>query len=282
MTAAGFFGRLEMTMADEVSNTESQTPASEIALFKSGGQSTATGASIPDKAATPAAQERDEGGKFKAKESEKVEAKPEAETAKPVETASKPEAKAEKPTGQLAALMAERSKRQALEQELAALKQGKQTESPDIFTEPEKAVKALVDKEVAPLKIRFFQRSVADAQKAYPDFGDAYENFAKIIDAGNAALLAELQAADDPGEFIYLVGSNTPEFRAARDTKHREEMTAKDAEITALKAEIETLKGARKAQDEVPESLNRQPSGAVPARDSDRMDINNIVRFKSG
>jgi hypothetical protein len=190
----------------------------------------------------------------------------------------KPAEPKEKPVGQLAALMAERAKRQELERRLAALESGK-AETPDIFTEPEKAVQALVAKQVAPIKSEFFLMSLENAQNKHADFEGAMENFVKIMEA-NPALEAQLREERNPGEFIYLVGSNTPEFRQARDAKHREEVTAKDTEIAALKAEVEALKKYQSARNEIPESLNRLPSGAVPERDGDAMDIRNIVRFK--
>ncbi len=269
--------------APSVETSAETISASDIALFKSGGAS--SGAKpTGEVAATPAAektQERDDSGKFKSKEpaaEAKAEVKPESKPeAKPAEV--KPAEKQEpKPTGQLAALMAERAKRQELERRLAALESGK-AETPDIFTEPEKAVQALVAKQVAPIKSEFFLMSLENAQSKHADFEAAMENFVKVMDA-NPALENQLREERNPGEFIYLVGSNTPEFRQARDSKHREEVSAKDTEITALKAELETLKAAAKARSEVPESLNRQPSGAVPERDGDEMDIRKIVRFK--
>jgi hypothetical protein len=228
-------------------------------------------------AAPPAAErtERDEAGRFKSKADE-VENQVKEEKA-PDKVPAKPE---EKPTGQLAALMAERAKRQELERKLAALEKGG-TEPHDFFTDPDKAVKELVAQQVAPIRQKFFERSLRDAEKEHDDFDAAAENFSRLLDQ-HPALRERWLAEDDPGEFVYLVGSNTPEFRAARESKYRDEMSAKDAKIAALEAEIASVKNAQKAREEVPESLNRQPSGAVPRRDGDSEDINQIVRFKSG
>jgi hypothetical protein len=255
----------------------------DIVQFKSGGETSAepvkaepveapTG-EAEQAAATPAA-ERDEAGRFKAKEAEP--AKAEAPEAKPVE---KP---AEKPSGQLAALLAERAKRQQLEQELAQLRQGQATEKPDIFTDPEKVVQSLVEQKLAPVKQRFFQMSMQAATGKYgQEFEAAAEQFSELADA-NPALITQLREADDPGEFVYLVGSNTPSFRKAQADKLQQTVSAKDAEIAALKAELEAAKAAQAARNAVPDSLNRQPSGAVPARDTDIEDARSIVRFKSG
>lgn len=224
-----------------------------------------------EQAATPAAQERDEAGKFKAKE--EVKADPKVET--------KVEPKEQKPVGQLAALMAERAKRQELERRLAALEKGQpQAEKPDIFTDPERAVAELVNQQTGPIRERFFKQSINTAAKSYEDFDAAAENFSAMMEA-NPSLIQQLRSEEDPGEFIYRVGSNTPEFREAQAAKTREQLSAKDTEIAALKAQIETLTKTSQAKNDVPESLNRQPSGAIPDRDSDT-DIKNIVRFKSG
>jgi hypothetical protein len=276
MTAAGYRAMWRETMEDESIN--------DIVSFNGSGKEP-SGETAKAEAATPAV-ERNESGQFKSKEQTEdkaeVPAKAEAE-AKPevdAKVETKPEPKAEKPTGQLAALLAERAKRQELEARLAKLEQGN-TEKPDFFTDPEKAARDLVQKEIAPLKQRYFQRSITDAQKAHgEDFEAAAENFSQLIEA-NPVLREQWLKEDDPGEFIYLVGSNTPEFRQAREAKTQETLTAKDAQIATLTAEIEAMKKAQGARDSVPESLNRQPSGSVPARQDDD-DISSIVRFKTG
>lgn len=236
-----------------------------------------------EEAAPPAATERDEAGRFKAKD----EAEKPAEAAKPEgqETEQK-SAKQDKASGQLAALMAERAKRQELERELAQLRAGNQpsTAQPetDIFTDPEKAVQTLVEKQVAPLRQRFFNMSMQAAQGRYGDEFDAAAEHFMVLAEANPNLSQQLRAAEDPGEFVYLVGTSTPEFRQAQAKKATEALAAKEAENAALKAEIEALKKGQSARDAVPDSLNRQPSGSVPEREADQEDAMNIVRFKSG
>ncbi len=221
-------------------------------------------------------RERDETGKFKAKEPEvKVE---------PEKVEAKPEVKAEK--GQMSALLAERGKRQEAERALqemreriAALEAGK-TEKADIFTDPEKAVGELVAKQVAPLRERFFNQSIKAAEKSHAeDWEQVATAFADMAEK-DATLWERLRSAEDPGEFIYETGSNTPEFRQQQARKAQEMVSAKDAEIATLKAQLEELKKSQAKLAEVPESLNRQPSGAIPSRNDDEYSINNIVRFK--
>jgi hypothetical protein len=228
--------------------------------------------------AAPPAAERDESGRFKGKEEQKVEVKPEPEA----KVEAKPEVKeAEKPTGTLAALMAERAKRQAAEQRVAELEAKGQADKPDFYADPDKAVDERVTKLVAPIREKFFKQSLKAASDAHEDFEAAAEHFNSLVES-DPSLAKQWLEDEDPGEFIYRVGSNTPAHREAQAAKVKEQLSAKDARIAELEAKLAVTEGAKKAADEVPESLNRQPSGPVPARDSDRADINNIVRFKSG
>lgn len=240
-------------------------------------------------AASPAAQARDDAGRFKGAgktDGGTPEVKTGAETTTETTTTAKVPTPAaaipeEKPQGTMAALLAERSKRQAAERELAALKAGNGSQAaPDIFTDPDKAVSTMVEQRVAPIMRRFFTASLETAQTKYSDFDAAASSFMALLDK-NPALENQWRNADDPGEFAYVVGTSTPEFRKVREESHRSEITTKDAEITALKAKVAALEAGQKAQQEVPDSLNRQPSGALPARDSDVDDIRTIVRFKS-
>lgn len=230
--------------------------------------------------ATPAAtQQRDDQGQFKAEaKPEQIEA-PVTPEVKPVEV---PEVKAEK--GQISALLAERGKRQSAEAELQALRakvaelEGKPSET-DIFTDPDKAIAERVNKQLAPIRQRFFDQSVKTAAAAHSDFEDVAKSFGEMLDA-DPTLHARWLESEDPGEFIYTVGSTTPQFREKQTSQYREQLSAKDSEIASLNARLKELEGSRKALSEVPESLNKQPSGAVPVRNDADYDINNIVRFK--
>src|SRR5690348_4571046 len=74
-------------------------------------------------AATPAAQERDDQGKFKAKEQvEKVEAKVEPKVEAKAEPAVEQKVEKTPERGQMSAMLAERAKRQQIEQEAAQLR----------------------------------------------------------------------------------------------------------------------------------------------------------------
>jgi hypothetical protein len=220
-------------------------------------------------------QERDESGKFKAANTEPAKA-PEQAAQQQVQ----PEpAKVER--GQMAALMAERAKRQQAEQRAAELERrlqgGQPQEEPDIFTDPGRVVQEHVNKAVAPFRQVMFNQSVALAESQYPDFSEAAQHFLALTEQ-NPQLRENWLNSDNPGEFAYRVGASTPEFRQAFAKRYTDQVSAKDAEIATLKAQLADL---QKAQlNAVPESLNRQPSGAVPARESNDLNVNEIVRFK--
>jgi hypothetical protein len=172
----------------------------------------------------------------------------------------------------LAALKAEREKRQQLEQRLAEVSKPTDGKSDDFYADPEKSVDERVNKLVAPIRERFFNQSLKAAAKEHEDFEAAAAHFATLLES-DPSLHGLWMASEDPGEFVYQRGSDTPAHREAQVAKVKEQLSAKDAEIAALKARLEAAETAKKASDEVPESLNRQPSGAVPERDSDRMGL---------
>ncbi len=229
--------------------------------------------------ASPAVPEnkpdRDEHGKFKAKE---------ATTDTPVTTATQttePEKAPEK--GQLAALLAERGRRHQVESENARLKaqlaQGGQTESPDFLTDPQAAIREGVQREIAPLRNRLFLQSIESAGAAHKDYEEVISHFLTLAEE-NPALRQQFVEHENPGEFAYVVGSSTPQYREQREKTYTDKISSVEAENATLKAQLAELQGAQKKLSEIPESLNRQPSGPVPVRQDESNDIKNLVRFK--
>ncbi len=224
-------------------------------------------------------------GKFtKATEGE---AKAEPEAAKVAEKQPEKEPpKAEK--GQISALLAERGKRQQTEAELekarariAELEGGK--EKPDFYTDPEKAVSELVNQRLTPIRQRFFDQSIKAASGAHEDFEAAAQHFSELIDK-DPSLHARWMESEDPGEFAYEVGSNTPEFRKVQVTKHQEQLSALGEENTSLKARVAALEAqlaeAEKSKlESLPTNLNGRPTGQARATESDSDDIKSIARF---
>lgn len=228
-------------------------------------------------------QERDESGKFKASEPVK----------EPVPEPKEPEKKQESQpaaaqSGQMAALLAERARRQQaeadrqkLEAELQRLRSGgtEQPATADFYANPEQAVDERVARHLAPFRQTFISQSIELASRSHEDFDDAIKHLMEAADQ-NPELQSMLVNHENPGEFAYFIGSTTPAFRQSFAQKHTQRLGEKDAEIATLKARIAELESGQKAVAALPESLNRQPSGSVPARDSNDMDIRNIVRFK--
>ncbi len=245
----------------------------------------ATVEAAPAAAATTAAeveqstQERDEHGRFKPAEPAKAPAQVE-QKAEPVQSTQQAQpAKVEE--GRMSALLAERAKRQQAEQRLAELERrlqsGQPQEEPDIFTDPARVVQQHVQQAVAPFRQVMFNQSVQLAESQYPDFSEAAQHFLALTER-NPQLKDAWLNSEDPGEFAYHWGTSTPEYRQAFAKRYTDQVSAKDTEIATLKAEIANLKNSQ--LNAVPESLNRQPSGAVPAREGNDLDIRNIVRFK--
>lgn len=261
----------------------------EIVMFgnqspaKAGGEGVteaATPAAVPEQRETqaeshPAGPARDESGKFKA-----------AEPAKEPAAATGTETRAEHETaqrGQMAALLAERAKRQQLEARLAELEAraqpGTQQQETDFYADPAKAIDERVASALAPFRQTFLSQSIEIASKAHEDFDEAIKHFMDAADQ-NPELRSMFLSHENPGEFAHFIGSTTPAYRQSASQKHAATLSAKDAEIATLKSRVAELEQGQKAVAGLPESLNRVPSGAVPARESNDLDARNIVRFK--
>lgn len=242
-------------------------------------------AAKPAEAAPPAATEpaakaegkdasRDDMGRFT-----KAEEKP----------AEKPQ---EKPRADVAAIIDERRKRQALEQELAQLRQqaqAKPVEKPSVFENEDAAIRARMDEHSAPVREAIYKLSVKTARTLYKDFDEAAQAFADASER-DPRLIAGLQSSDDPGEYIYTMGVHVRELADVGGDlmKYRDKVTTaanskideQAKQIAALTAEIEGLKKAQADLENVPRSLNSTSSGPAPKpgdEDDDRLD--NIVRF---
>ncbi len=216
---------------------------------------------------------RDESGRFA-----KAEEKP----------AEKP---AEKPRADVAAIIAERRKRQEAEARYADLlaKQQKPVERPSVFENEEQAIASRVDERNGPIREAIYKLSVKTARALYKDFAEAEDAFSEAMDR-DPRLVEGLRASDDPGEYIYSMGIHVRELADVGGDlmKYRDKVTAASQakldeqakQIAAMAAELETLKKSQSELAAVPRSLNGLPSSAAKASDEDADDIRNIVRFK--
>lgn len=221
---------------------------------------------------------RDENGRFA-----KTEEKPAAAPEKP--------AKQQMSSADVAAIIDERRKRQALESQLAELQraQARPIEKPSVFDNEDAAIRARMEEHSAPVREAIYKLSVKSARAIYKDFDEAAQAFAEASDR-DPRLIAGLRSSDDPGEFIYTMGIHVRELADVGGDlmKYRDKVTAASQskldeqakQIAALTAEIDTLKKSQAELAAVPRSLNALPSAAAKVSDSDADDISNIVRFK--
>lgn len=222
-------------------------------------------------------QPRDEGGKFAKAETEKPEEKP---LEKPVE----------KPRADVAAIMDERRKRQALEAELKQLREQQPAKKPSVFENEDEAFTSRVSEGTRELREQLYTQSVEIAQLKYKGaFAEAQNAFAEAAEA-DPRLYEGLRAARNPGEYIYSVGLQIRELADVGGdfVKYREKLTGsmqtqlseKDARIKALETELDAMKKAQADLDAVPRSLNSASSGAAAkGEQADDEPIEKLVRF---
>lgn len=220
-------------------------------------------------------RERDESGKFKAKEPEK---EPE------VTEEDKPKGK---PDG-IAALIAERRKRQELEKQLEAVKS--QQPKTDFFQDPDKAFQERFSTETAKQSERFFNMSVklARIQPGREDYDEAAQSFVEAAEA-DPRLYDQLRGDEDPGEFIYTVGKQIKEladvggdigqYRQKVTSELQTQISERDKRLQALEAELASVKKQYEELSTVGRSLNQQGSGRSTVVMTDDDPLEDILRF---
>lgn len=220
---------------------------------------------------------RDESGKFT-----KVETKAEVEkpaTPEPV-----------KPRADVAAIIDERRKRQALEKQIAELTANKPAAKVSVFDNEDEAIRSRVDEATRPLREAHYNLSMRYARTAHGEgFAEAEASFMEAAEA-NPSLYEGLRNAGDPGQYIYMHGTFHKEMSEVGGDilKYREKVTTETAgklsEVTkenaSLKAQIEALTKAQAELEALPKSLNSRASGSTPkAGEGDDEDIKSIARF---
>lgn len=221
-------------------------------------------------------QPRDESGKFA-----KTEGQPEPEQAQ-----EKPPVKRE-----VAAIIDERRKRQALEARLREIEAKPQNPEPptSVFQDEDKAISQRVDAGTRGMREQLFTTSMRLARIEHKDFGDAEAAFMDAAES-DPRLWDSLRAAADPGEYVYSIGSHIKELGpyggslAKRDEAKfaalQGQIAERDQRLTALETELAALKKTQADLDAVPRSLNKVSSSAAPkATTEDAEPLNKIVRF---
>jgi len=137
----------------------------------------------------------------------------------------------------VAAVIAERRKRQELEKQLATF-QAQQAPAPDFYADPENYIQNT-------LKQNSLQMSVAMVEAQHPDFRDKLAVFLEEVNV-NPVLMAQLEAHPHPALFAYQQASKIEQFRKMQDLPAFEAQLR--AEIEArVRAEIGSATSAKQA-----------------------------------
>lgn len=161
------------------------------------------GNQAPEVAETPAVEAAPEV--VETGEIEQVEATPETAQAPAAEVTPTPEPKSE--SVPMAALLAERRKRQELESRLA--EKAATPQVPEFFSDPENHVRGVVRQQALAM-------SAAMVEQQYPDFREVAQTF--LEEAGrNPILQQQLEEHAHPALFAYQQGKQIGEFRKMQD-----------------------------------------------------------------
>lgn len=221
------------------------------------------------------AQTRDDSGRFAKEQQEPPKAEVKAEPARAADPKSEPMVP-------LSALLAERARRKAPEAK---------GPKADFWDDPEKALSERLTEHVEPLRSENFQLQLEVSKLRYPDFDDAVMAFLKASQA-DEVLKWQADNSPNPLQFIYREGKRlkTLEPYGGDFGKYSESITAdltkklsdKDVELSAARAEIESLKKAQANLESIPRSLNKGNEGAPRSTaEADPDDLNSLVRFKA-
>lgn len=162
------------------------------------------------------------------------------------EVTTTPEAREEQ-TVPIAALKAEREKRQAFEKELAELRAAQQAAPPqpmpEFYEAPEQHMQALEQRATQ----RLYMALEEQARAVHPDYDEVFEEV-KAAAQDNPAMQQRIFSAANPALAAYQLGKQLREFKRMEDpVKYRAEI---EAEVrTKLEAESKAKEKARAAAD---------------------------------
>ncbi len=215
-------------------------------------------AEVPEK--EPAAEETAEPSSAK---------EPDPKAEKPAEEAKPQEPKVSRTVPQ-EALHAERERRRELEARLAELEKKPKT---SVLEDEDKAFSERLSEATRPFVQRLFNMSMAAARRVpgREDFDDVYAFMNEEVQK-HPEIMRDIDAAEDPGEYIYSLGKTRKELAAVGGdiTKLREQATASvtkelneaKARIKALEAEVAAKKESEEKRSKIPSSLNTEQSGS--------------------
>lgn len=166
----------------------------------------------------------------------------------------------------LAAAQEERRKRQAMEQELAALRQTKPAEPAKTFwDDPEAALKQHEAQTRQIVLTTRLDTSEAIARQRYKDFDDNVAEFGNLMQTV-PGVRDQWLAAADPAEFAYQVGKRQKELKSIGNIEEYKQRIAAETRA-ALEAEYKAKEAQRqKLAADLPGSLSDVRSSGTPAR----------------
>lgn len=170
------------------------------------------------------------------------------------------------------ALHAERKRREALESELAELRKAQVKPPTSVLEDEDKAFGERLSAATKPIMQRFFNLSIATARRVAgrEDFDDIYQ-FVSDETGNDPGLMARIQSADDPGEFIYTEGrkrkllaeteGDVDKIQEKAAAPLRAELAKAHERIKALEAAEKLREASTEKRAQIPQSTNAEPSG---------------------
>lgn len=192
--------------------------------------------------------------------------------------ASEPEAEPEKENAQVPreALIAERKKRQELEDRLSKLEtaatpkvetKAEKKQRTDVFTDPDKALDEVEQSAEVKAQLRIYNYGKRQLTKSNPDFPEMEQTFIKLAES-NPKLAADFANSDDPAEFVletarkHLAVDEITKDPAAFEERIRQKILAElQGQAPAPKAKaklppsLATANGVKDVQDQVSQDL---------------------------
>lgn len=180
----------------------------------------------------------------------------------------------------LAALKAEREKRQRFEQELAALRQqqAQQPEMPSFYEAPEQYVHTVLAQERQQMTQMMLAALEAQAREVYADYDDVFQEVLEAAQA-NPAIQQQVMQAQNPATAAYKLGKQLRELKQMKDPEsYRKQI---EAEVRAkVEAEFRAKEEARlRAANAIPPDL----AAARASRDDEVLpddDLDSILKSK--
>lgn len=155
------------------------------------------------------------------------------------------------------ALIAERSKRQALEAQMA------QRQAPKFWEDPEAAIQQIQETTHRALTTKLLDMSEYNARMAHPDYEEKLNAFEELLNKpGMQYLRDEVAQHPNPAEYAYQIASNHLTYTAVGSLdKYREQILATERE--KIRAEVlRQIEEEKKRAESIPPTLSEMNGAA--------------------